>query len=116
MLVKAGGDAKVGVLLLDLVLGKGSHENPAEPLASAVKEARRIAAQDGRQIAFLAYILGTAGDPQGLEAQAAQLEQAGIRVFSTNADAARYAAMLVKPELQTQWIVDSAGGIMKDAI
>ena len=116
MLVKAGADAKVGVLLLDLVLGKGAHANPAEPLASAVNEARRIAAQDGRQIAFLAYILGTGGDPQGLEAQTAQLEQAGISVFSTNADAARVAAMLVKPELQTQWLVASAGGIMNDAI
>ncbi len=108
MIVKAGSDGNVGVLLLDLVLGKGAHENPAEPLASAVEEARRSAAQDGRQVAFLAYILGTAGDPQGLEAQAAQLQEAGIRVFSTNADAARYAAMLVKPELQTQWIAQAA--------
>ena len=28
---------------VDLVLGKGSHDNPAEPLAAAVNEARRIA-------------------------------------------------------------------------
>ena len=103
-IVKAGSDPSLGVLLLDLVLGKGSHENPAEPLASAVKQARRIAAQDGRQIAFLAYIVGTARDPQGLAAQTAQLEQAGISVFSTNAGAARYAAMLVQPELEEQWM------------
>lgn len=108
MIVKAGSDSKIAVLLLDLVLGKGAHADPAEPLASAVKEARRRAAQDGRQIACLAYILGTAGDPQGLEAQAAQLREAGISIFSTNADAARVAAMLMKPELQTQWMAQAA--------
>ena len=40
MIVKAGGDAAVGVMLLDLVLGLGANENPAEWLVSAVREAR----------------------------------------------------------------------------
>lgn len=105
MIVQAGADPEVGVLLLDLVLGKGAHENPAAPLASAVNEARRSAARDGRRLACAAYILGTARDPQGLESQAAQLEEAGIPVFATNADAARYAAMLAQPALQAQWMV-----------
>ena len=104
MVVKAGADPTVGVMLLDLVLGQGAHENPAESLAAAVTGARRIAADAGREISVLAYILGTAGDPQGLPSQAEQLRQAGVTLFSTNADAARVAAMLVNPELRTSWL------------
>jgi hypothetical protein len=102
-ILEAAGDAGVGVLLLDLVLGKGSHDNPAEPLAAAVSEARRIAAQDGRKLAFVASIVGTARDPQDFAAQTAQLEAAGIALLATNADAARCAAMLVNPGLRAQW-------------
>ncbi len=104
MILKAACAPEVGVVLLDLVLGKGSHENPAEPLATAVKEARRIAARQGRQVAFLASIVGTIRDPQDLAAQRAQLEEAGIGIFSTNADVARYAALLVRSELQERWM------------
>ena len=104
VIVQAGRDADVGVVLLDLVLGKGAHANPAEPLAAAASEARRIAQAEGRAIAFLAAIVGTARDPQDVGAQAATLEQAGIAVLATNADAARCAAMLVQPQLRSQWM------------
>jgi len=104
MIRKASTDPAVGVMLLDLVLGRGAHENPAESLAAAVAEARQLARDGGRQITVAAYILGTARDPQNLEAQAAQLEAAGIHLLSTNADAARFAAMLLKPELQASWM------------
>ncbi|MCM2252576.1 MAG: acyl-CoA synthetase FdrA [Ramlibacter sp.] len=102
-LLEAAGDPAVGVVLLDLVLGKGSHENPAGPLAAAAQEARRIARRDGRGLALLASVIGTRGDPQGLGAQTARLEQAGIGVLACNADAARCAAMLVHGELRDRW-------------
>jgi succinyl-CoA synthetase alpha subunit len=103
-IVEAANDPRVRVLLLDLVLGTGAHEDPAQPLASAVHRARRIAAKDGRRIGALAVIVGTGRDPQGLAGQRAKLEQAGIGVLATNADAARCAAMLVKPQLRSQWM------------
>jgi len=106
MIRKAGAEPAVGVLLLDLVLGQGAHENPAESLATAVRDAQRSARDDDRQLACLAYILGTAGDPQDLHAQAAHLHAAGIQLFASNADAARVAAMLVRRELQTKWLTD----------
>jgi FdrA protein len=106
-IIEAASDPQVGVLLLDLVLGKGSHDNPAEPLAAAVNEARRIAARDGRRIACVASIIGTRRDPQDLAAQTAQLREAGIGVLASNADAARCAAMLVKPDLRTQWLKEA---------
>jgi succinyl-CoA synthetase alpha subunit len=103
-IIEAASDPQVRVLLLDLVLGNGAHEDPAQPLASAVHRARRIAAQDGRRIGALAAIVGTERDPQGLAEQRAKLEQSGIGVLATNSDAARCAAMLVKPQLRTHWM------------
>ena len=94
-IVQASREPDVGVLLVDLVLGKGSHPDPAEPLAGAVNEARRVAKADGRTLAVLATIVGTARDPQGLDAQSKALADAGIHALATNADAARCAAMLV---------------------
>lgn len=100
---RAGRDAAVGIVLLDLVLGQGAHANPAESLATAVGEARRAAAADGRNLAFLGSIVGTRRDPQGLAAQQATLERAGVAVLATNADAARCAAMLSEPALAARW-------------
>lgn len=104
MIVQAGSDAETGVLLFDLVLGNGAHANPAEPLVAATTEARRIAERDGRRLACLVSIVGTARDRQGLAAQTGLLEAGGITVLATNADAARCAAMLVAPSLRPAWM------------
>lgn len=107
-ILEAARDPRVGVLLVDLVLGQGAHENPAQPLAAAVTEARDIAARDGRRLACVASILGTARDPQDLGAQRATLQAAGIGVLATNPDAVRCAAMLVRPSLRRQWLTEEA--------
>ena len=104
MIVQAAADPQVGVLLVDLVLGHGAHENPALPLAEAVTEARRVARAAGRELAVLACVIGTAQDPQGLAAQTELLRKAGIATLATNADAARCAAMLVRPQLRPDWL------------
>ena len=88
-------DASVGVLLLDVVLGYGSHADPAGALVDAIGVARQRAAQSGRYLAVVASVCGTAADPQGLAAQQAELRQAGVLVASSNAEAARLAATLV---------------------
>lgn len=107
-ILEAGRDPRVGVLLVDLVLGQGSHEDPAAPLAAAVTQARDAAARDGRALACVASILGTSRDPQDLAAQRATLEAAGIGVLATNPDAARCAAMLARPSLRAQWLTEEA--------
>ncbi len=98
MILKAGQE-KAGVLLVDLVLGRGSHPNPAEPLAAAVRQACKAAEAAGRRLVAVGSVVGTAGDPQDLTGQVAQLEEAGIELLPSNAEAARFAALLVKPEL-----------------
>ena len=98
--IGAAGDAEeVGVVLLDVVLGQGAHADPAGPVASAVDRARRRATGRGRRLAVVASVVGTSGDPQGLDRQVARLEAAGVEVLRSNAEAARFAAVLLRPEL-----------------
>jgi len=99
MILKAGRE-KAGVLLVDLVLGRGSHPDPAESLAAAVRQASEAAKAAGRRLISVASVVGTAGDPQDLNRQITQLERVGIEVLPTNAEAARFAALLVKPSLE----------------
>lgn len=95
---EAGGAAEIGVLLVDLVLGRGAHPDPAGPLAAAIRAARAAAAADGRSLAVVASVVGTAADPQGLAGQVAALEAAGAEVLPSSAQAARFAALLLRPE------------------
>jgi FdrA protein len=83
-------DPDCGVLLLDVVLGYGSHRAPAGVLAPQV----RVATESG--VAVVVSLIGTAGDPQGLESTALELQASGASVYLSNAAAARAAAGLVK--------------------
>nr|WP_184943263.1 FdrA family protein [Planomonospora venezuelensis] len=76
------------VVLLDVVLGHGADPDPAVRLAPA------IAAAVSRGVPVVVALVGSTGDPQGLEAQAGALREAGADVFASNARAARHAARL----------------------
>jgi FdrA protein len=99
MLVEAGANPAVGVILADLVLGSGSHPDPAEPLAAAFERARGRAVAEGRILLGVASVVGTAADRQGLARQVSRLARAGFEVLPSNAEAARFAALLVRPDL-----------------
>ncbi len=85
-LVQALEDPAVGVVLVDVVIGHGANDDPAGHLA-ALLAGRRPA--DGPVV--IASVTGTDDDPQGLTAQAARLEAAGVRLAPSNADAAAVA-------------------------
>ena len=93
--------ADVGVLLLDLVLGKAAHADPATPLVTALFDARRAAERAGRSLTVVASVTGTARDPQGLQRQTEALEGAGTIVLPSNAEAARFAALTLRRDLAT---------------
>jgi succinyl-CoA synthetase alpha subunit len=84
----AGGDPGIGVVLLDIVLGYGSHPDPAGALVPAIEAARGAAVAAGRTIAFVASVCGTDLDPQGLAGQERTLIDAGVHLASSNARAA----------------------------
>jgi FdrA protein len=88
-------DAQVGVLLLDVVLGYGSHADPAGALAPALSEARAAARAAGRDIVVVGSVCGTEADPQGLTAQERTLAEAGVYLFPSNARAAAFSAAVV---------------------
>ena len=88
-------DPTCGVLLLDVVLGHGAHPDPAAELAPAIDAALAHATADGRDLAAIVALIGTAGDPQGLERQAVALRDAGASVHLSHAAAARKAVTLV---------------------
>ncbi|MFQ5692516.1 MAG: acyl-CoA synthetase FdrA, partial [Nitrospinota bacterium] len=95
-ILREAGDAEAAVLLLDVVLGFGAHEDPAGSAAEAVRAAREAAGKAGRGLSVVASVCGTEGDPQVLSAQEGVLREAGVRVFPSNARAARFAAALAR--------------------
>ena len=64
-------------ILFDVVLGFGSHDDPARGLAQALADAQREARAQGRTLALIGHVCGTDGDPQDKAAQVRQLEAAG---------------------------------------
>ena len=89
-------DPEVAVILLDVVLGYGSHTDPASELAPAISQAISAAAQEGRKLEVTAVVVGTDEDPQGMWGQIEQLQAAGARVFTTNQAAVEHAGGIVR--------------------
>jgi FdrA protein len=95
---KAARDPEVAVLLLDVVLGYGAAADPAGDVAPAIEAAQSAARAEGRGLAVVASVIGTAGDPQDLAAQNARLEAAGAWVLPSNTQAVRAAACIAGGE------------------
>jgi FdrA protein len=85
---REAADPDTGVVLLDVVLGYGAHPDPAGELAPLIEEA--LAGRPGG-LSVVVSLCGAAGDPQGLDGQAAGLRAAGALVTRSSAQAARLA-------------------------
>lgn len=85
-----GKDPEVAVILFDVVLGTGAHDDPASVLAKAVEKARA----NNPGIFFVASVCGTKHDRQNLDQQRLKLEKAGVIVAESNAAAVRQAVRL----------------------
>jgi FdrA protein len=96
MLREQGGDPGVAAIVLDVVLGHGAHADPAAELAPVCRE---IIADGGPRA--VVYVLGTDGDPQGLDRQRRAFTDAGCLVTDTAARASLAAAALAtrRPEI-----------------
>ena len=89
-------DPEVCLLFLDIVLGYGSHEDPAGAIIESLKRARERAAQRGGYLSIITSITGTSSDFQGLEKTRAVLEDAGCVVMSSNFQAASLALHIME--------------------
>ena len=82
---RALSDPGVAVILLDVVIGYGAHENPAGVLLK----------NDLAKKTVIASVTGTEQDPQGWSRQVRLLREAGVVVAASNAHAAELAAAVV---------------------
>ncbi len=89
-------DPEVAVIFLDVVLGYGSHLDPAGELGPAIAEAIQQTKEAGRHLEVVAVVVGTDEDPQGLDEQMATLEEAGARVYVSNEAAVRYVGQVIR--------------------
>jgi FdrA protein len=95
-LLQEASDPETAVIMLDVVLGYGSHPDPASELAPAISKARALAEQAGRYLEVVAVVTGTDEDPQDMSAQIQKLEAAGARVETSNEAMVRYAGRLLQ--------------------
>ncbi len=89
-LIQAIEDTAVGAVVVDVVLGYGSHENPAAVLAAALAEHGDARPQ------IVASVCGTDRDIQGRRTQISLLKDAGVLVAESNADAILKALSIVR--------------------
>jgi FdrA protein len=94
-LLQEANDPEVAVIMLDVVIGYGAHPDPAGELAAAIRKARLIAPESGKNLVFVASVTGTQDDPQDLGKQTRVLQEAGVEICQSNAAAARFVASLV---------------------
>jgi FdrA protein len=107
-LLEEAADPEVAVIMLDVVIGYGSHPDPASELAPAVTKAKALAAKEGRYLEVVAVVTGTDQDPQNLNNQIEQLKQVGVWVDTSNEKVVRYAGQIL------QALNGSAGSMLPD--
>lgn len=88
-------EANTGVILLDVVLGYGAHEDMVGALMPAIKEAQAV----NPELTFIATVVGTNKDPQNYEDAVLRLEAEGVLVAESNAKAVQLALRLKGIEL-----------------
>ncbi len=89
-------DPSVAVIMLDVVIGYGSHMNPASELGPAVAKGIAEAKKAGRHLEVVAVVTGTDDDPQNLRNQIAQMKAAGAWVSTSNEEVVRYVGTILK--------------------
>jgi len=110
-----------------VVLGEGSHMDPAGELVPVIKEIRdsrletiggRVTPNDFRgayrevpeggdhtvdgELEFVAMVIGTDDDPQNLQSQVSQLMDAGVTVFRTVTGAVEYISLRFSTRKQNE--------------
>jgi len=95
-IAKEAADPETALLLLDVVLGYGAHEDPCGALADSVGKAKARVAGRGGYLSVIASITGTEKDFQNMAEQRKKLEAAGCLVMPSNYQAALLAVHVMK--------------------
>ena len=95
-IAKEAVDPETALVLLDVVLGYGAHEDPCGPLAESVSKAKAQVAGRGGYLSVIASITGTEKDFQNMAEQKKKLESAGCLVMPSNYQASLLAVRVMR--------------------
>lgn len=95
-IAEEAADPSVAVLLMDFVLGYGSHPDPVGAVINEIGDAKHAAEKAGRHLCVVAHVCGTSGDLQGYNQSIDKLKGAGCVVLPTNALAAVASAAVAR--------------------
>ncbi len=105
-------DESTGVILLDIVLGYGSHEDMVGALLPSIVSLKEKAKSQGRKVFFIATVCGTRRDFQGYDDSVSRLKDAGVIVCENNKlavmtaiEAIGYKLVEAKKEVKTKTVV-----------
>ena len=87
-------DDSVRALLLDVVLGYGSHADPAGELSTVIEDGKYVFQQKGNYLSCIVSICGTENDIQHLARQKQKLEECGAIVTDSSSEAAYIAGLI----------------------
>lgn len=97
---KAAQDETTAIILFDVVLGYGSHEDMASALIPAIQRIQQNAIENGRNIYFVGTVCGTEQDPQNYKEQQEKLRNAGVILRDSNNQAIRTALAMLGIDLK----------------
>ncbi|WP_409275115.1 acyl-CoA synthetase FdrA [Neobacillus sp. SCS-31] len=97
---KAAEDESTAIILFDVVLGYGSHDDMAGALIPAIQKIQSNARENGKNIYFVATVCGTEQDPQNIQEQKSKLEQAGVILRGSNNQAIRTALAMLDIQIE----------------
>lgn len=89
-------DEQIAVVIVDVVLGYGSNEDPAGALVPALRAAKEAALKRGGYLPVLASITGTEADFQNFADQKAKLEAINCIVLPSNYQASMLAVKILE--------------------
>lgn len=95
-LLQEGTDPETAVLLIDLLLGHGVHNDPVGTFEETLREIKAKNDAEGRYVSMVASICGTDLDPQNYVNQKKRLEDLGFIVLESNGRAAMLAGLIAK--------------------
>ena len=101
-LMKEGRDPETAVILFDMLLGYGAHEDPVGCIEDTIRNIRRQAEEENRYVSMVAAITGTQLDPQKLSSQKQRLEALGVNVMESTAKAAVLAGLIAGEEKESE--------------
>jgi succinyl-CoA synthetase alpha subunit len=95
-ILREGKNEDMAVMLIDFILGPAINPDPVGSVINHLKKIKEIRETEGGYLSIIASVCGTDGDPQNLTYQTKMLEEAGVIVMPSNAQAARLAGLIAK--------------------